>query len=133
MKKIKLNKNFGKITPINYLYELGNEEYVINLDDEIETQALIAESINMSGEVNFILKDYFAWLKNNGFDPVKNNPTNKCVSKYYGKKPLWNTSHSKGIVVKNENDDDYYIVVEMSRNNEGFKYTQIIVTLGGCF
>ncbi len=32
-----------------------------------------------------------------------------------------------------ENDDDYYVVLECSRQNEGFKYTQIIVTLGGCF
>ena len=31
-----------------------------------------------------------------------------------------------------ENEDDYFIVMECSRLNEGFKYTQIILTLGGC-
>lgn len=48
------------------------------------------------------------------------------------KKPLWLTDLSQGIVVKAENDDDYYIVMKCSRLNTGFKYTQIIVTMGGC-
>ena len=78
------------------------------------------------------MKDYHNWLRTNGFDAVQPNPTNEFVSKYYGVEPLWNTELSQGIVVKAENDDDYYIVMECSRLNEGFKYTQIIVTLGGC-
>lgn len=60
------------------------------------------------------------------------NPTNDFVEKSYGVKPLWRTELSQGIVVKEESDDDYYIVMECSRLNEGFKYTQIIVTLNGC-
>lgn len=36
------------------------------------------------------------------------------------------------IVVRAENEDDYFIVMKCSRLNEGFKYTQIILTLGGC-
>ena len=42
------------------------------------------------------------------------------------------TDLSQGIVVRAENEDDYFIVMECSRLNEGFKYTQIILTLGGC-
>ena len=34
--------------------------------------------------------------------------------------------------MKNETDNDFYIVMECSYENEGFKYTKIIVTLGGC-
>ena len=78
------------------------------------------------------LKDFHKWLIENGFDPNMPNPTNEFVSKYYGVRALWNTDLSQGIVVKAENDDDYFIVMECSRLNEGFKYTQIIVTLGAC-
>ena len=60
------------------------------------------------------------------------NPTNAFVEQYYGKESLWKTDFSQGIVVKAENDPDYYIIMECSRRNEGFKYTQIILTLGGC-
>ena len=42
------------------------------------------------------------------------------------------TDLSQGIVVRAENEDEYFIVLECSRLNEGFKYTQIILTLGGC-
>lgn len=60
------------------------------------------------------------------------NPTNNFVESYYGSKPLCITDLSQGIVVKDENDDNYYIVMECSRLNTGFKYTQIILMLGGC-
>lgn len=78
------------------------------------------------------MKDYHTWLKNSGFNVNMPDPTNDFVSKSYGVKPLWRTELSQRIVVKEESDDDYYIVMECSRLNEGFKYTQIIVTLGGC-
>ena len=78
------------------------------------------------------LKDYHKWLAENNFDVNMPNPTNDFVSKFYGVKPLWTTELSQGIVVRAENEDDYFIVMECSRLNEGFKYTQIIVTLGGC-
>ena len=60
------------------------------------------------------------------------NPTNDFVGKFYGKNSLWKTNLSQGLVVKNEKDDDYYIIMECSRENEGFKYTQVVLTLGGC-
>lgn len=37
-----------------------------------------------------------------------------------------------GIVVKAEEDDDYYIVMECSSKNTGFEHTQILLTMGGC-
>ena len=36
-----------------------------------------------------------------------------------------------GIVVKAEEDDDYYIVMECSSKNTGFE-PQILLTMGGC-
>ena len=60
------------------------------------------------------------------------NPTNEFVAKYYGLKPLWKTDYSQGIVVKNENDDDFYIVMECSNKNKGYKHTKIILTPDGC-
>lgn len=78
------------------------------------------------------LTNYHAWLNENGFDIDMPNPTNKFVEPYYGVKPLWKTDYSQGIVVKAENEDDYYIVMECSRLNRGYKYTKIILTMAGC-
>ena len=60
------------------------------------------------------------------------NPTNYFVVHFYGLKALWKTDLSQGIVVRAEKEDDYFIVMECSRLNEGFKYTQINLALGGC-
>ena len=60
------------------------------------------------------------------------NPTNEFVAKFYGVEPLWKTPYSIGIVVRAEEDDDYYIVMECSSKNTSFKHTQIILTMGGC-
>ena len=130
---LKLNKNTGAfVQPHGYELD-ATVEYVIDLEDEVEFQVSIIESIQAYGAPPAI-SDYHNWLIENGFDPNLPNPTNEFVSKFYGKKPLWKTNYSQGIVVKNcaENDDDYFIVVECSRENRGYKYTQIIVTLAGC-
>lgn len=60
------------------------------------------------------------------------NPTNDFVEKFYGVKSLWKTDLSQGLVVKDEHDDDYYILMECTRENKGFKYTQLVLTLDGC-
>lgn len=130
MEKIKLNKDFGKIVEVHG-YELdATNKYIINVKNEIEEQAAVLTAIDVMGLP--ALDDYYKWLIDNGFNPIMPNPTNDFVSKYYGVKPLWSTSLSQGIVVKAEDDDDYYIVMECSRLNTGFKYTQIIVAVGGC-
>ncbi|WP_312280293.1 hypothetical protein [Oscillibacter sp.] len=130
MKKLKLNENFGK-TVITHGYELDpTEQYCFCLEDEFEQQQSIASAVMTMGLP--ALNDYHKWLKDNGFNVDMPNPTNNFVEPYFGAKPLWTTDLSQGIVVKDENDDDYYIVMECSRLNTGFKYTQIILTLGGC-
>ena len=97
-------------------YELDAEErYVINIERELSEQSAIMAAIQSVGLP--ALNDYHQWLIHHGF---------------YGKKALWKTDLSQGIVVRAENKDDYFIVMECSRLNEGFKYTQIILTLGGC-
>ena len=68
----------------------------------------------------------------NGVSAGNPVPTNEFVAKFYGVEPLWKTPYSMGIVVKAEDDDDYYIVMECSSENRGFKHTQIILTMGGC-
>ncbi len=130
MKKIKLNKNMGHFV-VAHGYELNpTEKYIISIEDEFNEQSAILRAVRAMGLS--ALKDYHEWLIKNGFDPNVPNPTNDFVAQFYGVKPLWKTDFSQGIVVKAENDDDYFIVMECSRANEGFKYTQIIVTLGGC-
>lgn len=130
MEKLKLNKDLGKLAEAHG-YELdATKKYIINVKNEIPEQASILVAINSMGLP--ALNDYHKWLIDNGFNPVRTNPTNDFVSRFFGIKPLWSTSLSQGIVVKAEDDDDYYIVMECSRLNIGFKYTQILVTMGGC-
>lgn len=130
MQRIKLNKDFGQIVKAHGFELDATKKYVINIEDELEQQMDIMQAVQIMGLP--AMKDYHTWLKNSGFNINMPNPTNDFVAKYYGVNPLWKTELSQGIVVKEESDDDYYIVMECSRLNEGFKYTQIIVTLGGC-
>ena len=78
------------------------------------------------------LKNYHAWLFKNNFSYEMPNPTNEVVAPYYGVGPLWKTEYSQGIVVRAEDDDDYYIVMECSSKNKGYKHTKVILTMGGC-
>lgn len=130
---LKLNENSGTlVAPHDYELD-ATIEYVVDIQGEMESQISIMQAVQNLGAPP-ALSDFHNWLIENGFDPNFPDPTNEFVSKYYGKKPLWKTEYSQGIVVKNcdEDDDDYYIVVECSRENKGYKYTQIIVTMGGC-
>ena len=130
MIKIKLNEIKRKT--INDEYALDpTEEYVINLDDEKKFQMAMVSSFQIMGPPP-ALKNYQAWLFENGFNVEMPNPTNEFVAQYYGVKPLWKTPYSQGIVVRAEDEDDYFIVMECSNKNRGYKYAKIILTLGGC-
>ena len=130
MKKLKLNGNIGQVV-VAHGYELdAAERYIINIERELSEQSAIMTAIQTIGLP--ALKDYHKWLIDNGFDADMPNPTNCFVSTFYGVKALWKTDLSQGIVVRAENEDDYFIVMECIKLNEGFKYTQIILTLGGC-
>ena len=130
MIKIKLNEIKRKT--INDEYALDpTEEYVINLDDEKKFQMAMVSSFQIMGAPP-ALKNYQAWLFENGFNVEMPNPTNEFVAQYYGVKPLWKTPYSQGIVVRAENEDDYFIVMECSDKNRGYKYAKIVLTLGGC-
>lgn len=130
MRKIKLNENMLDGSNIEYVLN-PTEEYVINLEEELKYQAVILGAFQIMGPPP-ALKNYHAWLFKNGFNVEAPNPTNEFVAPYYGVKPLWQTPYSIGIVVKAEGEDDFYIVMECSSKNEGFKHTKIILTLGGC-
>ena len=131
MKKIELSNLHNKECCVDgYLLD-PTEEYIINIKEEMEYQATIAMSFQTMG-LPPALKNYHAWLFENGFNVDVPNPTNEIVSNYYGKKPLWKTEYSQGVVVKNETGDDYYIVMECSNKNKGYKNTVVILTLYGC-
>lgn len=132
MKKISLNhidKNLNS-TLDDYHLDL-TEEYVINLKEELQFQIDILMAFQIMGFPP-ALKNYHAWLYNNNFSYELPNPTNEVVAPYYGVGPLWKTEYSMGIAVRAEDDEDYYIVMECSRKNKGYKHTKIILTLGGC-
>ena len=131
MKLLKLNDNSIDIKDNGYKLD-PNEKYVINLSNEKESQFDFLQTFNNLGYPPAI-KNYHAWLDENGFSVTAPNPTNDFVSTYYGVKPLWRTPYSLGIVVKAEDDEDYYIVMECSGKNIGYAHTQIILTLGGCY
>lgn len=131
MKKIKLNNSIEKKALIDGYELIPNEKYIINIEEEIEFQIAIMSSFKIMGPPP-ALKNYHAWLFENGFNVDFPNPTNEFVASYYGVKPLWKTDFSQGIVVMDENDSDYFIVMECSSKNRGYKHAQIILTLGGC-
>ncbi len=114
-------------------YELDpTVKYVLtDMESEVEMQSAILSSFQIMGFPPAI-KNYHAWLHKNGFDVDCPNPTNEFVSSYYGVGPLWKTEYSQGIVVMAENDDEYYIVMECSNKNTGYKHIRVILTLGGC-
>ena len=130
MIKIKLNEIKRKATNDEYALD-PTEEYVINLEEEMKFQMATAMSFQTMGAPP-ALKNYHVWLLENGFNVEMPDPTNEFVAQYYGVKPLWKTPYSQGIVVKAENEDDYFIVMECSNKNRGYKYAIIILTLGGC-
>lgn len=130
MKKLKLTDNLKNISNTEYALD-PTEKYVIDLEEEKEFQIATMMSFQLMGPPPAI-KNYHAWLFENNFNVELPDPTNEVVSRYYGVKPLWKTEYSQGIVVKAENEDDYFIVMECSRKNTGYKHTKVIVTLGGC-
>lgn len=131
MKKIKLNENAGKIMSTDEYLLDPTEKYVIDIEEEMEFQIAIIRSFQIMGPPP-ALKNYHSWLFENGFNVEAPNPTNEVVARYYGVKPLWKTAYSQGIVVNAEDDSDYFIIMECSNKNKGYKHTQVILTLGGC-
>lgn len=133
MTKIKLN-SYKDMTKTNRYYLNPKVKYVIEYEKELQSQAIIMQTVHTVGFPKAI-NDYHNWLEKNGFDSNNPNPTNDFVSKFYGKKPLWFTENSIGIVVKTDDpsDEDYFIVTECSDKNFGYSHTQIILTLAGCF
>lgn len=131
LKKIRLNSSSSHTSNDGYGL-LPSEKYVINIADELQYQSAIIEAFKIIGPPPAI-KNYHAWLYKNHFNVEMPNPTNEAVAPYYGVGPLWRTEYSQGIVVKAEDEDDYYIVMECSDKNKGYKRTMIILTMGGCF
>lgn len=131
MIQIRLNEAFDNENATDEYILQPTEKYVIDIEKELDFQMAIMTSFRVVGPPH-ALKNYHAWLFENGFNVKPPNPTNEFVAKYYGVKPLWKTDYSQGIVVKDEQDSDYYIVMECSRKNTGYKNTMIILTLGGC-
>ena len=131
MKKIKLNDSIKENTIIGEFILNPNEKYLINIEEELEYQIALLKSFQIMGPPPAI-KNYHAWLYEHDFNIESPNPSNEFVESYYGVKPLWKTPYSQGIVVKAEGEDDFYIVLECSSKNKGYKNAQIILTLGGC-
>ena len=131
MKKINLNDSLLQQTSADEYVLDPTEKYVIDLEKEIGFQSAIMASFQIMGAPP-ALKNYHAWLYENGFNLDAPNPTNEVVAPYYGVKPLWKTPYSQGIVVMAEGDSDYYIVMECSNKNKGYKHTMVILTMGGC-
>ena len=130
MKKILLNDTVSRM--IYGEYQLNpTEKYVISIKEELKFQNALISLFQTIGPPPAI-KNYHSWLYKNNFNVDIPNPTNDFVAPYYGIAPLWLTEYSQGIVVKAEGEDDYYIVMECSSKNKGYKHTKVILTMGGC-
>ncbi|MFT8988375.1 MAG: hypothetical protein ABF966_09110 [Bifidobacterium psychraerophilum] len=131
MRKIKLNRATEKGGMWHGYVLCPTSEYVINLKDEESEQDAILRAVQAVGEPPALV-DYRQWLTKNGCDVVVPNSIKGLVKEHYGKKALWENEFSRGIVVKAEGEDDYYIVVECSHRNKSFEYAQIVVNPSGC-
>lgn len=131
MIKIRMNEVFDNENATDEYILQPTKKYVIDIEKELDFQMAIMTSFRVVGPPP-ALKNYHAWLLENGFNVEVPNPTNEFVARYYGVKPLWKTDYSQGIVVRNEHDNDYYIVMECSRKNKGYKHAKVILTMGGC-
>lgn len=125
---IKLSE-YRNRNPTDDRYELDpTQKYVlIDFESELKTQSAIMVSFQIMGAPPALKNLY-----KNGFDIDSPNPTNRLVSCYYGNEPSWKTDYSQEIVVKADGDDDYFIVMECSSKNKGYRHTRIVLTLGGC-
>ena len=84
MKKISLKDVSKEASIIDGYYLNPNDQYVINLNEEIAFQASIVTSFQIMGPPPAI-KNYHAWLFENGFNVDMPNPSNEFVSNYYGR------------------------------------------------
>lgn len=87
MKKIKLNVELEKGSTVDEYRLNPTEKYVINIEEEIEFQTAIMMSFQIAGPPP-ALKNYHAWLLENGFSVDSPNPTNVFVAPFYGVIPL---------------------------------------------
>ena len=86
MKKVCLNVTKNDTLSDDYVLDPA-EKYVIDIEKEMESQMAILISFQMMGPPP-ALKNYHAWLYENGFNVDSPNPTNEVVARYYGVKPL---------------------------------------------
>ena len=81
MIKIKLNEVKRKTTSDEYALD-PTEKYVINLDEEMEFQTATLMAFQVMGAPP-ALKNYHAWLYENGFNVEMPDPTNEFLASYY--------------------------------------------------
>lgn len=82
MKKISLNDLDKNENLNNGDYQLDpTEEYVINLEEELQSQKAIMTAFQIMGAPP-ALKNYHAWLFKNNFSYEVPNPTNEIVAPY---------------------------------------------------
>lgn len=122
--KINLNPDFGMAVRKRDGYLLrGDIKYLIDYEEEASVQEAIMASVLVMGPPEG-LKDYHRWLKRNKTN--EENMNLELLDMHYGIKSLWETKYSQGLVMK-DIQGKYYIVLDCSRENTGYKYSQIIV------
>lgn len=131
VKRIKLYEHKEEASFDGYELNPFIQYELVDIERELEIQASILDAFLIMGAPP-ALKNYHAWLFKNGFSYENPNPTNEFVAQYYGAGPLWKTEYSQGLVVKVEGDEDFYIIMECSTKNRGYKHTKVILTVGGC-
>lgn len=140
-----LKGDMGLFVPPHGFELNAEEELVFDFIADADVIAFTPITASMMGWPRG-MEDFWNWCEENdfpsdvGIDTMVSGDLKRAwsvpedfVKEYYGKKPLWTTEYSQGIVVREKNDDDYYVVVECSRENEGWKYARILATPGGCW
>ena len=140
MELLKLNPNPKEIIKIckPHGYEIDtSKSYYVDVDDDYEFEHLaLTRQVRVLLDETKGMKSYEKFCKKYGLISHglnKNKSVEKVIKKNFPNGgPLWKDEFSQGIAVEVKGSPlsgNMGIVVEMSRENSGFKYTRILATI----
>lgn len=133
-----IDENLGKWVPSHGYTVNPYKKHVFDSEKDWEAIALTMFTIGACGQPK-AFEDYWKWCEENNvptsvIDGIKTyHIPNELAAKFYGEGPLWETPYSQGIVIREKKEDDYYVMLECSKNNPGWKYAKILLTPYGCW
>jgi hypothetical protein len=137
MELLKLNPNPEELIKLTkpHGYEIDpSKSYYIDISDNHEFEhVMLTQQLRELVNETKGMKSYKKFCKKYNLESDSGNEDNaikKIVKNHFPNGgPLWKDEFSQGIIVEVDDLGNVGIVVEMSRENTGFKYTRILATV----